>query len=156
VRRFGQLATLGVASALCQLALAIAFAPALIVCLAFTPPRRGPGKNDMNGRLAQCCVYSVPPVIGAWALFLAWRLHMPWGPRGAIVVGILFGVESLLLAFVVAVSFAFGNPNPEGREPPDRPLIFYIGSFCIFASMLIMFSLPLALIVAVVALAKPG
>jgi len=146
-------AVLGTASGLCQLALMAFFAPALAACLAFAPPRRGMGQRDAHARQAGCCTLAMPPVIGAWAWFLAWRLHMPppshGGQPAAITVGILFAAQALVLGYVLALGAAFGGERLDLKEP-DRPLVFFINGFRDQAFVLILLSLPLAVVVAVI------
>jgi hypothetical protein len=94
----------------------------------------------------------MPPTTAAWAWFLASTLKM--GNVSAIVVAIAFGVQSVGLSYALAaVNFLGGGAiQNEDEGPAARPFIFLLDVFCSFALMLLLLSLPLAVIVAVIGL----
>jgi hypothetical protein len=148
-------AALAASAAACQAVLMAFFAPALVVCLASGWPRRGTSRRDIYLRLSVWCAITFPPVIGLWAWLLAWLLHMPPpGPLGqvsAIVIGIAFLAQSLLLLYPVVLAGAFGGAAVDA-SPAARPLVFFLSEFTVNAMAFIFYSLPLAVIVAVIGL----
>jgi hypothetical protein len=136
-----------------EVVLAVLLAPVLLGCV---PAAVAVGRSatDLH-RLTFLCSFSLMPVaIGALAWFAAWRLPVaPSGPAGqpvAIVIGVLFAVQSLVVFYFLAVGAAMGGAL--GKEPPVHPRWFAYRGFCSCSYAVLLLNLPLALIVAIIRL----
>ena len=139
-------------AAAAEVVLAVLLAPVLLGLV----PAVAAGRRSVTDlyRLAFACSFALMPVAcGALAWFAVWRLVAPSGlasQSAAILIGVLFGVQSLVMFYVLSIGAAMSGAL--GEEPPAHPRWFAYRSFCSWSCAVLLLSLPLALIVAVIML----
>jgi hypothetical protein len=139
--------------AVAEVVLAVPLAPLLV---ALVPAARSGRRNATElYREAFTSTFTLMPVaIAAWAWFAAWRLHVaPSGHAGqpvAIVIGVLFGVQTLAIFYFFTIGAAMTGSQGTDRPPRPRRRAFRLSCSWSYAALLL--NLPLALIVAVIRL----
>ena len=138
--------------ALAEVACAVAFAPLVLGWLPAVG-RRKRSATDLYRRTFGYCMVLMPLVIAACAWFGSWRMHLAHGAASqpvAIVVGVLFGVQTVSMFYLFAMGAAM--TGEQGDKPPRHPFRFAWTMFCSVAYAAYLLSTPLALIVTVIGL----
>jgi hypothetical protein len=111
-------------------------------------------ETDVYRRTFACSMIAMPLVLGACAWFGCWKVPLASGPANqpvAITVGVLFTVQSLFW-FYWPLSMGAAMSGSRGERRPEHPFLFPYRCFYNWAYTDILFSIPLALLVAVIAL----
>jgi hypothetical protein len=135
-----------------EVACAVAFAPPMLGWLPAVG-RRKRSATDLYRLTFGYCMILMTLVTAACAWFGSWRLHLAHGAASqpvAIVVGILFGLQTVIMFYLFAVGAAMNGA--QGTKPPEHPFRFTWTMFCNLAYVTYLVSTPLALIVTVIGL----
>jgi hypothetical protein len=136
--------------AVADVMLAFIVAPALFACLPAIVGRRR-SATDLHGLVFTHFVFLMPATFGVIAWFAAWRLQLAHGSASqpaAIVVGVLFCAESLLLCVIFSIGAAMSGSL--GPDRPEHPFRFACSRFWSWTYGLALLNIPLALVVTVI------